>query len=123
MDTLHLAAQALEEASALEAMARDMEHEDGRARSRRERKLNSKYAGDYIAGEGRAKTTNGKIRDQITARPGLSGRTPADPDKHKVGPAFCVAEKRARRVGLRISSRRPCVVSVVHDCSRYVWMC
>ena len=69
-----------------------------------------------ILGEGRARTTNGKRRDQITVRP-------ADPDKQKVGPACCVAEKLARRVGLCISSRRPCVISVVHDCCQYALLC
>jgi len=86
METLHMAAQALEDEEAAEkaAMAGTCVR-DAPARARRQRKLNSRYfERDFVAGEGGARGPLGATKDQARALQGRADNPGDDPDNYKV---------------------------------------
>lgn len=114
METLHMAAQALEDEEAAEKAA--MAGTGVRTapeRARRQRKLNSRYVeSDFVAGEGGARGLHGATKDQAGALQGRADIAGDDPDNYKVplcaavllksmlfvscGASSCAAARRAR---------------------------
>lgn len=81
LQILSLAAEAVETDAFRAALQESARHEG--QRSRRERKINSKYT-DAFVDQDRVKTSHGTLKNQDVGRGGQSSQARANSDKYKV---------------------------------------